>query len=58
VGRVVRRVGVAEHLRQPVRWLGRERGEDFIALAVGEHPEVQLVVMPAEVGELPALAST
>jgi hypothetical protein len=52
---------VAEHRGQapadtatvdPVLWLGRERGEDFIALAVGEHPEVQLVVVPAEVGEL------
>jgi hypothetical protein len=36
----------------PVLWLGRERGEDFLALAFGERPEVQLVVVPAEVGEL------
>jgi hypothetical protein len=32
--------------------LGRERGEDFVALAVAEHADVQLVMMAAEVGEL------
>jgi hypothetical protein len=57
---------VAEHRRQPaadaapvqpVRVLGRERGENLLALTVRKHSDVQLVMMAAEVSELSLLGN-